>query len=139
MEKGTKYELWKKDFYDLKQKIEICREMGIDYLGEKQESQESHKEKIEYIVKKIIENPELLRKLDSIKDEFWAEAQKKGILMYSEQAWIPGEKEKIVAKKHLCDETLQTVSGKEIYMTKNQYIPTLVHQKKKIIELNKIY
>lgn len=138
-EKCKKYELLATRRYDLKEIIELCRTMGYDYMGDYPGvTQKAHEEIINEIINAIIKNPELLRKLDSIKDEFWEQVQKKGVIIYTESAWIP-EDEMIVNKKQYFDGTFKTTGGKEINVSKGQNIPALVYQKKKNIELNKIY
>ena len=116
--------------------------MGIDYLGNYPGIPLEHqKARIDEIIKRIVKNPKLLEILDSIEDEFFDEVLEKGILMYSETVELRGEEtENILGKKQFCkNENFITSSGKVINIEEGKEIPVLAYQKKKIIELNRIY
>lgn len=128
--------------YDLTTKLAICKKMGIDYLGNYPGIPLEHqKARIDEIIKRIVNNSKLLEILDNIEDEFFDEVLEKGILMYSETVELRGEEtENILGKKQFCkNENFITSSGKVINIEEAQEVPVLAYQKKKIIELNRIY
>lgn len=139
--KEIKCNLGEEKRYSLEDKIAIITKMGIDYLGNYPGIPLEHqKARIDEIIKRIVKNPKLLEILDSIEDEFWDEALEKGIIMYSEHEWMLDEYERIVQKRQYCqNETFVTSGGKVINIEEGEEIPVLAYQKKKIIELNRIY
>lgn len=126
--------------YSLEDKIAILTKMGIDYISANEKIPLKYQQQnIEKIINKIKNNQKLLEKLENIKDDIFDEAIKKGIIMYSEIAWM-NEEENIIGKRQYCkNETFETVSGKIIDIKEGQEVPVLAYQKKKIIEFNKIY
>jgi len=138
--KEIKCNLGEEKRYSLEDKIAIITKMGIDYLGNYPGIPLEHqKARIDEIIKRIVKNPKLLEILDSIEDNFFDEAIKKGIIMYSETAWM-NEEENIIGKRQYCkNENFITSSGKVINIEEGKEIPVLAYQKKKIIELNRIY
>lgn len=140
--KEIKCNLGEEKRYSLEDKIAIITKMGIDYLGNYPGIPLEHqKARIDEIIKRIVKNPKLLEILDSIEDEFFDEVLEKGILMYSETVELRGEEtENILGKKQFCkNENFITSSGKVINIEEGKEIPVLAYQKKKIIELNRIY
>lgn len=126
--------------YSLEDKIAIMTKMGIDYISANEKIPLKYQQQnIEKIINKIKNNQKLLEKLENIKDDIFDEAIKKGIIMYSETAWM-NEEENIIGKRQYCkNATFETVSGKIIDIKEGQEVPVLAYQKKKIIELNRIY
>lgn len=140
--KENKCNLEEEKRYSLEDKIAIITKMGIDYLGNYPGIPLEHQKKsIDEIIKKIVENPKLLEILDSIEDKFFDEALEKGIIMYSEMTELHGDvKENLLGKKQYCqNENFITAGGKVINIEEGEEIPVLAYQKKKIIELNRIY
>lgn len=138
--KEIKCNLGEEKRYSLEDKIAILTKMGIDYISANEKIPLKYQQQnIEKIINKIKNNQKLLEKLENIKDDIFDEAIKKGIIMYSETAWM-NEEENIIGKRQYCkNETFETVSGKIIDIKEGQEVPVLAYQKKKIIELNKIY
>lgn len=84
-----------------------------DYLGYNE---------VNKIIEKIISNPELTKKVKMIPNEFWKNAEKKGLIMFSELVPFIYKEQK--------DEEIET---RYIDEQKREKIPTLIYKYKKNI------
>ena len=106
--------------------IEICRKKGIDFLGYNE---------VNGIIEKILKNPEFLSKITLQNENFWDEAQKKGILIYSDYVGETENKkdECLVCKRQqfLRKQKFTTMDGTVIDLESKEEIPALTYQIRK--------